>query len=79
MAVVPLVLGSNGLGWGPDLLALTQKALERVPHAVDLLPGEVLPVDASAFPELDCGIVYLTWLEETQRKPEDGQKVSRTE
>ncbi|XP_062993029.1 uncharacterized protein LOC134405713 [Elgaria multicarinata webbii] len=74
VVVVPLVVDSDGLGWGPDAFAVTEKALRAVPRAVDLLPGEILPVTASYFPELDCSVVYLVWLEGSQLKPKDACK-----
>ncbi|XP_061447078.1 uncharacterized protein LOC133367184 [Rhineura floridana] len=74
VAVVPLVLNSDMLGWGPDAVAITRKVLESVPDVTDLRPGEVLPVMASAFPEFGCRVVYLIWLGGSQLRPKDAHE-----
>ncbi|XP_053115007.1 uncharacterized protein LOC128328864 isoform X2 [Hemicordylus capensis] len=66
VAVLPLVLASDGLEWSPSVLAITQKALQAAPHAKDLQPGEVLPVMTSSFPELNCKVLYMVRLARSQ-------------
>ncbi|KAJ6651871.1 hypothetical protein lerEdw1_015976 [Lerista edwardsae] len=77
VAVVPLVQESDGLGWGPGILAIMRKALEIAPQAADLQPGEVLLVTASDFPQFDCRDLYLVRLEGSRLKREDPQEAIR--
>ncbi|XP_066485093.1 uncharacterized protein [Tiliqua scincoides] len=77
VAVIPLVRESDGLGWGPDVLAITRKALEVAPQAANLRPGEVLLVTASGFPQFDCRDLYLVQLEGSQLKCKNPQEAIR--
>ncbi|XP_060110924.1 uncharacterized protein LOC132583277 [Heteronotia binoei] len=70
VAVVPLVLESDGMGWHPQSLATTQKALKIVPQAINLQPEEILSVSSSAFPEFACGELYMVCLKGSQLRPE---------
>uniref|UniRef100_A0ACB8EVW6 Uncharacterized protein n=1 Tax=Sphaerodactylus townsendi TaxID=933632 RepID=A0ACB8EVW6_9SAUR len=66
VVVVPLVLESDGMVWGPDSLAIMQRVLKIVPQATNLLPEEILSVTASAFPEFDCRELYVVRLAGSQ-------------
>ncbi|XP_054848430.1 uncharacterized protein LOC129338325 [Eublepharis macularius] len=70
VAVLPLILESDGISWGPVSLAITQKALKAVPQAMNLQPEEILSVTASAFPEFDCRVLYMVRLKGSQLRPE---------
>ncbi|XP_032090836.1 uncharacterized protein LOC116520662 [Thamnophis elegans] len=73
--VLPLVLDPKGLDWGPGVHAISQKALQTFPQCCDLCPGDILSVSASAFPELDCRMIYLVRLDDDlQWKPKEVQK-----
>ncbi|XP_025028873.1 uncharacterized protein LOC112541855 isoform X2 [Python bivittatus] len=78
VVVLPLVLDSDGLDWGSGARAITQKALEAIPHAADLCPGDILLVSGSAFPEFGCRETYLVRLDDSQKQqPEEARKAIR--